>query len=76
MAALEPAGPEGAAEPEGAPLAAPGRLATVGAPTVQAVRLRWDPVAGARGYLVYRSTTRPGGDYLGLPIGEVESGNE
>ncbi|MGB8930190.1 MAG: ABC transporter permease, partial [Anaeromyxobacteraceae bacterium] len=43
-------------------------------PTVEAVRLRWEPVPGAEGYLVYRSTSRPGGDYLGLPMGEVEAG--
>jgi len=61
-------------ESGGARPAAPEGLAVVGAATVQAVRLRWGPVPGAAGYLVYRSTTRPGGDYLGLPIGEVEGG--
>ncbi|HSN15770.1 MAG TPA: ABC transporter permease [Anaeromyxobacteraceae bacterium] len=61
--------------PTGAPLAAPGRLRVTGEPTVEAVRLRWEPVAGASGYLVYRSTSRPAGDFLGLPMGDVLGGN-
>jgi oligopeptide transport system permease protein len=60
---------------DGASLAAPGGLRIIGEPTVQAVRLRWEPVAGAAGYLVYRSTSKPGGDYLGLPMGGVDAGN-
>lgn len=63
------------AAPDGAPLPPPGGLRIVGDPTIQAVRLRWEPVPGAAGYLVYRSTSRPGGDYLGLPMGEVDAGN-
>jgi oligopeptide transport system permease protein len=61
--------------PGGAAPAAPGGLRVTGAPTVEAVRLQWEPVPGAGGYLVYRSTSRPGGDYLGLPMGEVEGGS-
>ncbi len=60
---------------DGATLPAPASLELIGRPTVEAVRLRWSPVAGAAGYLVYRSTSRPGGDYLGLPMGEVTAGN-
>ncbi len=60
---------------DGGSLPAPGALRVVGEPTVQAVRLRWEPVAGAAGYLVYRSTSKPGGDYLGLPMGQVDGGN-
>jgi oligopeptide transport system permease protein len=69
---------EGAApspEADGSRLPAPASLAVVGEPTVQAVRLRWSHVPGAAGYLVYRSTSKPGGDYLGLPMGEVTTGN-
>jgi oligopeptide transport system permease protein len=60
---------------DGAALPAPASLEVIGRPTVEAVRLRWAPVPGAAGYLVYRSTSRPGGDYLGLPLGEVTAGN-
>jgi oligopeptide transport system permease protein len=60
---------------DGARLPAPASLAPIGRPTVESVRLRWAPVPGAAGYLVYRSTSRPGGDYLGLPMGEVTGGN-
>ena len=60
---------------DGSALPAPASLSPIGRPTVDSVRLRWAPVAGAAGYLVYRSTSRPGGDYLGLPMGEVSGGN-
>jgi oligopeptide transport system permease protein len=60
---------------DGASLPAPAGLRVLGEPSVQAVRLRWEHVPGAAGYLVYRSTSRPGGDYLGLPMGEVDAGN-
>jgi oligopeptide transport system permease protein len=62
-------------EAEGSTLPAPKGLRVVGAPTVQAVRLQWDPVPGAAGYLVYRSTEPVVDDYLGLPMGAVEGGN-
>jgi oligopeptide transport system permease protein len=40
--------------------------------TTQAVRLVWNPVAGASGYSVYRSIYDPGRDRaLGLPIGDI-----
>jgi oligopeptide transport system permease protein len=60
---------------DGATLPAPATLEFVGDPTVLAVRLRWTPVEGAAGYLVYRSSEPPEGDYLGLPLGEVVGGN-
>jgi oligopeptide transport system permease protein len=66
-----PASPEA----DGATLPPPASLEWVGEPTTQAVRMRWAPVTGAAGYLVYRSTEPPVGDYLGLPMGEIHGGN-
>jgi oligopeptide transport system permease protein len=68
-------GVDPAPEADGARLPAPASLGFVGEPTVEAVRLRWAHVPGAAGYLVYRSTSRPAGEYLGLPLGEVGAGN-
>ncbi len=69
--------PDAPPDPPGdaANLPAPASLTLLGEPTVEAVRLRWAHVPGAAGYLVYRSTSKPGGDYLGLPMGEVSAGN-
>jgi oligopeptide transport system permease protein len=64
-----------APEADGATLPAPATLEVDGEPTVLAVRLRWSAVPGAAGYLVYRSTEPPEGDYLGLPLGEAVGGN-
>ena len=56
---------------------APGAPATVTVadqPTTNAVRLHWDPVAGAAGYRVYRNEYDPEPDgALGLPIAEILS---
>jgi oligopeptide transport system permease protein len=60
---------------DGASLPAPERLDWIGEPTVQAVRMRWAPVPGAAGYLIYRSADAPAGGYLGLPVGAIEGGN-
>jgi oligopeptide transport system permease protein len=60
---------------EGAELPAPAALEFPGSPSVLGVRLRWTPVPGAASYLVYRSIEEPRGDYLGLPMGEVQPGN-
>jgi oligopeptide transport system permease protein len=68
-------GPAGVAAEPRAPLPAPGSLVITGEPSIVSVRLRWSRVPGASGYLVYRSTARPGGDFLGLPLGEVASGD-
>ncbi|MBI5440723.1 MAG: ABC transporter permease [Deltaproteobacteria bacterium] len=68
-------GAEPAPRADGERLPAPAALHTSEAPTVQAVRLVWSHVPGAAGYLVYRSTSPPEGDYLGLPMGEVAAGN-
>jgi len=68
-------GADPAPRADGASLPAPARLETIGEPTVQSVCLAWSHVPGAAGYLVYRSTFRPAGDYLGLPLGEVGAGN-
>jgi oligopeptide transport system permease protein len=56
-------------------LPAPAQLEFLASPSVQAVRLRWSPVPGAAGYLIYRSQDPPAGGYLGLPVGSVEAGN-
>jgi oligopeptide transport system permease protein len=60
---------------DGAALPAPSELRWIGEPTVQAVRMRWSPVPGAAGYLVYRSTEKPADGYLGLPVGDTAAGN-
>jgi oligopeptide transport system permease protein len=60
---------------DGASLAAPSRLEWIEPPSVQAVRMRWDAVPGAAGYLIYRSQDPPAGGYLGLPVGTIEAGN-
>ena len=53
-------------------LAAPASIVAVGPATTRAVRLQWQPVAGASGYRVYRSLFDPAPDgALGLPIGDV-----
>ncbi len=61
--------------PEGpASTTPPTNLKTVGTTTTQAVRLTWDPVAGASGYRIYRNIYRPtAGGALGLPLGDVLS---
>lgn len=47
-------------------------LRLVGAATTEAVRLAWEPLIGATGYVVYRSIYDPAPDgALGLPVGEV-----
>ncbi|HYD43142.1 MAG TPA: ABC transporter permease [Anaeromyxobacter sp.] len=60
---------------DGASLPAPAKLELLEDPTTLSVRLRWAPVPGAAGYQVYRSTAKPEGDYLGLPLGRIDAGN-
>lgn len=60
---------------EGTTLPAPSKLEWLDSPSVQAVRMRWAPVPGAAGYLIYRSQEPPAGGYLGLPVGTIEAGN-
>jgi len=44
--------------------------------TTQTVRLTWDPVVGAEGYVIYRSLYDPAPDRaLGLPLGDVLGAN-
>ncbi len=62
-------------EADGLTLPAPERLDWIGAPSVVAVSMRWSPVPGASGYLVYRSHDEPAGGYLGLPVGTIDGGN-
>jgi len=50
----------------------PSRLAVIGEPTTQAVRLAWHPVVGASGYRVYRGIAEPNSpDALGLPLTDI-----
>jgi oligopeptide transport system permease protein len=50
----------------------PANLKAIGSTTTQAVRLAWNPVAGAGGYRIYRNIYKPGGGAaLGLPLGDV-----
>jgi oligopeptide transport system permease protein len=52
--------------------AVPSGLTLVGEATTQAVRIRWEPVADAAGYHVYRNIYDPSPDRaLGLPIAEI-----
>jgi oligopeptide transport system permease protein len=55
----------------------PANLKVVGSMTTQAVRLTWDPVAGASGYRIYRNIYKPAsGGALGLPLGDVLKADE
>ncbi len=65
------------AEPEDDPdeLLASAKLEVVGNPTTQGVRLKWAPVEGAFGYVIYRNEKAPDPDDLGIPVGETEAGN-
>ena len=56
---------------DGDVLAASASIAVVDPATTRAVRLQWQPVAGANGYRVYRNLFEPEPDALGLPIGDV-----
>lgn len=48
------------------------QLAVIGEATTQAVRLAWNPVAGASGYRVYRDIAEPNSpDALGLPLTDI-----
>ncbi len=70
-----PEAPATAVDPQ--TLAAPANFAFIEAPSIQGVRLRWDPVPGASGYLVYRVPERQPADSsaLGIPVGEIQGGN-
>lgn len=66
------------AYPEDEPdhLAAPADISLIGNATTQFVRLRWAPVDGAAGYLVYRNDHPPEGTHdLGLPLETIDGGN-
>ena len=61
-------------EGDGGELAGPASVEIADQATTNAVRLHWDPVAGAGGYRVYRNRYDPEPDgALGLPIGEILS---
>ncbi|MBN1961312.1 MAG: ABC transporter permease [Deltaproteobacteria bacterium] len=66
---------EAAPQADGAILPAPTNLEWLDKPSVQSVRMRWTPVNGAAGYLIYRSLEKPRGGFWGLPVGTVTSGN-
>ena len=65
------------AEPEEEPdeLLASAKVEVVDSPTTQGVRLKWAPVVGAAGYVIYRNEKAPDPDDLGIPVGETEAGN-
>lgn len=65
------------AEPEDMPdeLAGTKKIEVVGNPTTQGVRIKWSPVKGAAGYIVYRNEEDPDPDDLGIPVGEIDAGN-
>ena len=65
------------AEPEEEPdeLLASAQVEVVGSPTTQGVRLKWAPVVGAAGYVIYRNEKAPDPDDLGIPVGETDAGN-
>ena len=65
------------AEPEEEPeeLLASAKVEVVGSPTTQGVRLKWAPVVGAAGYVIYRNEKAPDPDDLGIPVGETDAGN-
>ena len=73
-AAPDPAWLAQADRPE---LPAPEALRTVATPHTWSVRLRWDPVANAAGYQIYRNRYEPKAlNELGLPLGDSWSGAE
>ena len=58
-------------------LAAPVAIALVEPATTQAVRIQWDPVVGAAGYVVYRNDHQPESNQdLGLPLRTLFGGNQ
>ena len=64
--------PGATAAPLAGELAAPASLSVVGEATSRAVRLRWPPAPGAKGYRVYRNIVDPAPDgALGLPLGDT-----
>ena len=75
QAVIAPNVPETPAAPT-SDLPAVRNLQLVGTPSTQAVRLKWEPAAGAAGYVVYRNEQQPKDkNSLGLPIAEVDGGN-
>lgn len=49
-------------------------LSVAGQPTTQSVKLHWDPMPGAEGYLVYRNNYAPDNpDALGLPLLQINN---
>ncbi|MCM2279035.1 MAG: ABC transporter permease [Oligoflexia bacterium] len=67
--------PESPAAPERA-LEIPRAIGLLDEPSILAVRLRWEPVEGAAGYVIYRSDRAPeGAGSYGVPVGEVLGGN-
>jgi len=57
-------------------LPAPQDLALMDIPNKDAVRLKWSPVLGASGYMIYRSEYDPKSGSKGLPVGQVDAGNK
>jgi oligopeptide transport system permease protein len=65
------------AEPDEEPdeLLATAKIEVVDSPTTQRIRLKWAPVEGAAGYVIYRNEKAPDPDDLGIPVGETDAGN-
>ncbi len=54
-------------------LDSPQGLTTVSAPSTVAVQLKWDPVSGATGYVIYRKDIKPKrASDIGLPLAEIK----
>ena len=65
------------ANPDRPELAASSAMRVVGEPNTWSVKLSWEPVEHAAGYMVYRNTYQPSAmNELGLPLRETWSGNE
>lgn len=47
-----------------------------GTPTTQRVLLKWNFVPGAAGYSIYRNEVAPTADSLGVPMGDITSGQQ
>lgn len=57
-------------------LEAPVNVAVADVASTQYVRLKWDPVKGARGYKVYRNDEKPKGENLGIPIADLRDAHQ
>lgn len=62
---------------EAAKLAAVEGFELVGSPSIEGVYLKWKPVSGASGYVIYRTDQAPHAkNELGIPVASVAQGNQ